>query len=312
IELTGRADLRGTNWMAAGLPPFALTLRGTNVPLARAPEYIIRSDLDLAVVKTNEAPPLVCGTAHLRDSFYLSDLSALVPGKVSAPASRPPFFSIDNPTVADWRLGVAVDGVRWLKLRTSLFNGEVSANLRLEGTLREPIALGVLKVDSGVVRFPFANLQVQQGLVTLTSQDPYRPQLLVRAASKQFGYDIRIEVTGSVDSPIIQFTSNPSLSSEQILLMITAGQLPQGNYSLTPQQRAQTVALFLGRDVLSKLGFGDTSQDRLTISSGEEISVQNRPTYHVEYKLTPRWSITGEYDRFGDFNAGFKWRVYSK
>jgi translocation and assembly module TamB len=312
VELTGRADLRGTNWMAAGLPPFALTLRGTNVPLAREPEYIIRSDLDLAVLKTNDAPPLVFGTAHLRDSFYLSDLSALVPGKVAAPSSRPPFFSIDNPTVAEWRLGVSVEGVRWLKLRTSLFNGEVSANLRLEGTLKDPIALGGLKVDSGIVRFPFANLQVQQGLVSLTSQDPYRPQLLVRASSKQFGYDIRMEVSGTVDAPIIQFTSNPSLSSEQILLMISAGQLPQGTFTLTPQQRAQTVALFLGRDVLSKLGFGDQSQERLTISSGEEISVQNRPTYHVEYKLTPRWSLTGEYDRFGDFNAGFKWRVYSK
>jgi translocation and assembly module TamB len=312
VELTGRADLRGTNWMAGGLPPFALTLHGTNVPLAHASDYIIRSDLDLGIIKTNDATPLVFGTAHLRDSFYLSDLSALVPRGVSTPSARPPFFSIDNPTLANWRLEVAVDGVRWLKLRTSLFNGDVSANLHLAGSLKDPIALGVLKVDSGLVRFPFANLQIQQGLVTLTSQDPYRPQLLVRAVSKQFGYDLRMEVTGSVDSPIIQFTSNPSLSSEQILLMITAGQLPQGSFTLTPQQRAQTVALFLGRDLLSKLGFGDQSQERLTISSGEEISVQNRPTYHVEYKLTPRWSVTGEYDRFGDFNAGFKWRIYSK
>jgi len=94
--------------------------------------------------------------------------------------------------------------------------------------------------------------------------------------------------------------------------MITAGQLPQGAYTLTPQQRAQTVALFLGRDLLSKLGYGDQSKERLTINSGEEVSEQGRPTYHVEYKLTDRWSLEGEYDRFGDFNAGFKWRIYSK
>jgi translocation and assembly module TamB len=312
VQLTGRADLRGTNWMGGELPPFDLTLRGTNVPVARQPEYIIRSDLNLAVIKTNDAPPIVVGTAHLRDSFYLSDISALVPKKVSTPAARPPYFSIDNPTVSDWRLAVAVDGIRWLKVRTGLFNGEVTANLQLEGTLKDPIALGGLKVDSGLVRFPFANLEVQQGLVTLTSQDPYHPQLLVHASSKQFGYDIRMEVSGSIDSPIIQFTSNPSLSSEQILLMITSGQLPQGALNLTPQQRAQTVALFLGRDLLSKLGFGDQSQERLTISSGEEVSVQNKPTYRVEYRVAPRWSITGEYDRFGDFNAGLKWRVYSK
>lgn len=312
IDLAGRVDLRGTNWLAGGLPTFALTVRGTNVPLAREPEYIIRSDLDLAIIKTNEASPLIFGAAHLRDSFFLSDLSALVPGGVAKPSSRPPYFSIDNPLLANWRLAVTVDGVRWLKVRTSLFNGEITANLHLQGTLKDPIALGGLSIDSGIVRFPFGNLQVQQGLVTLGSQNPYQPQLMVRANSKQFGYDIHMEVTGTADTPVIQFTSNPPLSSEQILLMITAGQLPQGMYSLTPQQRAETMALFLGRDLLAKLGLGDQTQERLTIRSGEEISETGRPTYHVEYKFAKHWFIVGEYDRFGDYNAGFKWRVYSK
>jgi translocation and assembly module TamB len=81
---------------------------------------------------------------------------------------------------------------------------------------------------------------------------------------------------------------------------------------LTPQQKAQTVAMFLGRDVLGKLGFEDNGEPRLTIRSGEEITEQGRPTYHVEYRLSPRWALEGEYDRFGSFNAGFKWRIYSK
>ena len=119
-------------------------------------------------------------------------------------------------------------------------------------------------------------------------------------------------VSGAVDSPVIQFNSTPPLSSEQILLMVTAGQLPQGTFTLTPQQRAQTVAMFFGRDLLTKLGVGDQGQARLTVSSGEEISQQGRPTYHVEYKLSDRWSLVGEYDRFGDFNAGFKWRILSR
>jgi hypothetical protein len=59
------------------------------------------------------------------------------------------------------------------------------------------------------------------------------PQLLLRAVSKQFGYDLHMEVSRSVDSPIIQFTSTPALSSEQILLMITTGQMPQGAFTLT-------------------------------------------------------------------------------
>jgi translocation and assembly module TamB len=70
--------------------------------------------------------------------------------------------------------------------------------------------------------------------------------------------------------------------------------------------------MFFGRDLLAKLGLSDQSQERLTVRSGEEISDQGRPTYHVEYKLSDRWSLVGEYDRFGDFNAGFKWRILSR
>lgn len=312
LNLTGQADLRGTDWLDGTLPPFEFSLSGSDVPLSRSPSSIIRSDLLLGVVKTNGAPPLVSGIATLRDSYFLSDLADLIPGKVATPQKRPPYFSVADPLLADWRLNVEVQGERFLKVRTTLFNGEVSANLKVSGTLEDPIALGDLRIDSGAVTFPFGSLQVQQGLVNLTSADPYRPELAITAASKQFGYDIRMEVTGPADSPIIQFNSTPPLSSEQILLMVTAGQLPQGTFSLTPQQRAQTMGVFLGRGMLSKLGFGDEAQQRLTIRSGEEISDQGRPTYHIEYKLTDRWSLEGEYDRFGDFDAGFKWRIYSK
>ena len=50
----------------------------------------------------------------------------------------------------------------------------------------------------------------------------------------------------------------------------------------------------------------------MTIRSGEEVTLQGRPTYEVEYKLSKDWSIVGEYDRFNQYNAGLKWRIYSK
>ena len=121
-----------------------------------------------------------------------------------------------------------------------------------------------------------------------------------------------MELTGPADQPIIQFNSTPPLSSEQLVLMVTAGELPKGGYTLTPAQRAQTMALFLGKDLLSKVGLGDQSEERLTFSSGQEISETGKPTYSLEYKLAKRWSLVGEYDRFNAFNAGIKWKLYSK
>src|SRR5205814_4335342 len=144
----------------------------------------------LTLTKTNDTPALLGGTAHLRNSFFLHDLADLAPGKVTGPSRRPPYFSIEAEPLADWRLAVHVTGERFLKVRSTIFNGEVSANLHLQGTLKEPLALGDARIDSGFVRFPFASLKVQQGFVTVSSQDPYRPQLLVTATAKQYGYDI--------------------------------------------------------------------------------------------------------------------------
>jgi translocation and assembly module TamB len=312
VHANGQADFRQFNWPDPQVPPFKFTLRGTNVPLSREPEVIVRSDLDLAVIKTNHDPAIVSGTVRLKNSIYLRDLADLVPGKVSEPEHRPPYFSIPTEPFAHWRVAVQVIGDKFLTVRTPLFNGRVSSNLRILGTLREPIALGDLKIDSGNVKFPFASLQVLQGLITLSSGDPYHPQLTISAGSRKFGYDVRMELSGPADSPLIQFSSTPPLSSEQLVLMLTAGELPKNELTLTPQQKAQTVGLFFGRDFLSKLGIGDEGEERLTIRSGEEISEHGTPTYTLEYKLSDRWTLVGEYDRFNDFNAGFKWRVYSK
>jgi len=312
VVAEGQADLREMNWRQLAIPPFKFILRGTNVPLARQPESIIRSDLALTLTKTNDSPAILSGTARLRNSYYLHELSDLVSPKVASPGRRPPYFSIEEEPLADWRLSVRVTGEHCMKVRSTIFSGEVSANLNLSGTLKEPVALGDARVDSGFVRFPFASLKVQQGFVTLSSQDPYRPQLLITATARQYGYDIKLEVSGPADAPVLQFSSTPPLSSEQVLLMVTAGELPREERSLSTQQRAQTLALFVGRDLLAKLGFGDDKEQRLTIHSGEQLSEQGRPTYNVEYELTDRWSLVGEYDRFNAYNAGLKWRIYSK
>lgn len=312
LQMTGLADLRGTNWLKDILPPFAFSLLGTNVPLAQQPGAIVRGDLMLAATRTNGAPPLISGTVNLRDSYFLTDLTALIPGTVATPSQRPPYFSVDSPFLANWRLAVHVTGDRFLKVRTTVFNGEVSANLTLQGNLEDPMALGDVRIDSGNVSFPFGSLAVQQGFVTLSSANPYQPQLAVNATSKQFGYTIKMEVSGPANAPVIQFTSTPPLSSEQILLLLTTGALPRGAFSLTAQQRAQTFAMFLAQDLMTKLGIGGTGEQRLTIRSGEEISQTGKPTYSIEFKLNKDWSVVAEYDRFGDYDAGFKWRVYSK
>ncbi len=309
LNVAGGADLEPI--VKRKMPQFEFRVSGANVPLVRGPDVIVRSDVNVTLAYAGEGEPVLSGTLNLRNSFYLKDLATLIPGEVSTPEQRPPFFSVSASPFEDWRVDLAVVGTNALKVRTPYFTGGISPNFKVHGTLREPVAVGEARIASGTVLFPFTNLQIKQGLISLFSDNPFVPQLFVTAASRTFGYDIRMEISGPATQPKIEFTSTPPLTSEQVLLMVTAGVLPEGEGSFTTQQRAQQLAVFLGKSFLSKFGPGGDS-DRLTIRSGEYLTEQGGQTYSLEYRLSQTLSIVGEYNRFEELVFSLKWKVYSR
>ncbi|MFN7140043.1 MAG: translocation/assembly module TamB domain-containing protein, partial [Limisphaerales bacterium] len=293
------------------LPAINLFVQGENVPLARRTDLILRSDLNIRISNLTNDIPVISGTARLRDSVFLGDLRMLIPGRVARPERRPPYFAVEQEPFANWLLDLTVHGENFLRARSPIFRGTVSAGFRIRGPLREPIALGDVRAETGMIMFPFANFQVQQGFVTLSSEDPFRPELLITGTSRAYGYELEMSITGPADGPIIEFSSTPPLTSEQIILMVTAGEVPRQGFGFTGQQRAQRLALFLGRSVLGRLTDG-AGAERLSITTGEEISEQGRETYALQYRINENWSIVGEYDRFGALNFGLKWRIFSR
>jgi translocation and assembly module TamB len=312
-----RLDIAGTmdfseEKMVSGLPAIRLTIKGNNIPLARNPDVILRADLNLIVSNEKTNPPVVAGVVNLRDSFLMRDISTLTQEHVTKPSRRPPYFSIETEPVAEWRLNVRVRGVEFMRVSSPFFQGTVSANFKVQGTLKEPVALGEATIPSGLILFPFANLEVKQGLISLTSDNPYMPTIFFTAGARTFGYDISMEASGSATEPVVKFSSIPALTSEEIVLMLTTGELPRKDFAFSTEQRAGQLAMFVGKSLWSKYKGGQGGAERLTINTGEDISEQGKQTYRVEYKLTNRWSLVGEYDRFGDINAGVKWKLYSR
>ena len=307
LNLSGQATLP-----PEGLPEFKFQLEGTNVPLARRPGLVLRSDLNLGLQPGTNGVPVLSGEINLRDSLFLQNLQELLPGNLARPSQRPPYFSVDAVPVRAWGLDLKVRGERFLQVRSPLFVGEISTTLDLKGTLGQPMALGAVRVNEGRVQFPFGTLHMEQGMVTLTSRNPYVPELLLSASGQNYGYRIRMNVEGTANDPRIQFSSSPPLRSEEIVLMLTAGEIPQDRYEHTGTQKTSRAAMFLGRDLLSRFSRDRATAERLTIRSGEYVTSEGELTYHIEYKLNDRWSLVGEYDRFNALNAGLKWRIYSR
>jgi hypothetical protein len=91
-----------------------------------------------------------------------------------------------------------------------------------------------------------------------------------------------------------------------------AGQSPQtGGLMGASSTQVENLGAYFGQNLFS--GFsGRPNANRLSVNSGQELSVSGKPTYEIEYRLGKRWWLTGEYDIFDDYNGGVKWRVYSK
>ena len=151
------------------------------------------------------------------------------------------------------------------------------------------------------------------GSVRLSESNPYEPTIYLRGTSRRYGYDLTMEIEGKASAPNVEFTSSPALDSEQVLLMVMTGAAPQNEVNRSLTQRAAGVGMFVGQNLLSSLR-GDTGDaDKLTIASGEKVTREGgKETYEIEYKLSDRWAVTGEYNEFGEYNAGLKWRLHPR
>ncbi len=307
VKLTGTIEVP-----ESGMPRYDLVLQGENLPFARQAGLLLRGDVDLKLRSPATGVPKLTGVVRLRDSLFLADIRSFVPSGAQTAARRPPYFAISTPPIDAWPIDVEVTGRRFLRVRTPVFNGVASASFRLSGTLGEPRAIGDAKLDEGRVLMPFASFELQQGVVRLTEANPDEPTLFVRGTGRRFGYNLTLEVDGSASAPNVVLSSSPALDSEQVLLMVMTGAPPTDEISASTTQRMTRLGTFLGQTILGGLGGDTANADRLSISSGDKISRQGKETYEIEYKLSERLKLVGEYNEFDEQNAGLKWRIFPR
>ncbi len=307
LGITGTVDLKDLP-----LPRYDLHATARQLPLLRSPGLIMRAeDIAIHIVTGGDDITTVSGTIHMAESFLLVDFNDLRATTTSAD-NPPPFFAVEDQPFANWALNVEIVGDRFLRVSTPVFDGVISADFRLGGNLGAPVSHGVASVQRGYVKFPFALFTVSQGEIAIDPSAPYTIRINLDASGRSYGYDLRMQLTGTADEPILQFSSTPTLENADILLLATAGRIPQGGTEMSSSSRLSGLGLFLGSTFLAELGLVDPYSDRLQIRLGEDVSEQGRDTIQVEFRLNERASIIGEYDRFDAYNLDFKYLIYSR
>ncbi|WP_309399835.1 translocation/assembly module TamB domain-containing protein [Cerasicoccus maritimus] len=294
-------------------PLFDLKLSGENVPLARSPGLILRASPSITLKTDGEGITTIGGVVALNESFFTKDLASFQQGggggsSAGGGSMRPPYFSIEDEPLADWRLHLKIEGDRFLRVRVPTFEGVVSADFDMRGPLRRPLMYGQAELEHGIIMFPFATLRVDGGAVEIPQNDPDVPMLNITASGRAYGYDIQLRVTGTANEPIIAFTSTPSLEQSDIILMVTSGQIP--NHDRSAESRLSGIGIYIGRSFLVDLGLIDPLDDVLTVNIGEDVSTSGKDTINIRYKLNDDWDVVGAYDKYDAYYLDFEYTIY--
>ena len=310
VTISGSVDY--SRWTK---PHYQFSIAGKNLPLVRKPGLLLRSDLNLKIDNVEKDETAITGTVLMKDGLFLLNRTNLMAGGAGGgktAETRPPFFSIDVPPLDNWDLNIEVKGDRFIRVKTPAADGALSIDMKLLGKLREPFATGRVEFDEGNLFFPFSSFRIDYGAVELPVGDPYAPLIEILGTSRRFGYDITVEITGSAYDPQVHFTSSPPLSSEQIMLMVMAGENPEGMFDYSGTQRASKLGTYISKGLFGNSNSDSNFFNRISFDSGENLSEQGKETMEIEYLLDERFQLVGEYDEYDFWNAGLRWRIFQR
>ncbi|MBL8862413.1 MAG: translocation/assembly module TamB domain-containing protein [Planctomycetes bacterium] len=317
----GGIDLGGSIALDGPEPEFDLQARGTSLPILRSAQVSLRSDAQVRVSGPWSAL-LLTGTASLRDARFeqrldverLRTLFREQPGGGGVallevpPIREAPFDAM--------RLELEIASDTPVRVRTPLLEARVRPRLVVRGTGGAPLLAGALELEGGRIALPASKLDIARGRADFDPLDPGRARIDVLADGRASGYEVRVRVTGTTDDPLVELSSIPPATEEDLLLLLLAGRPPGARGLSIDQSRVVgEVASMVARD-LAYEWFGDAGEnfaDRLELSAGGDVSRTGADTIEVRFRLAgPRRGagratyLRGERDVYDRVNMGVR------
>jgi translocation and assembly module TamB len=161
------------------------------------------------------------------------------------------------------RLDLRVRAPGTLRIDNNLATLTASADLALQGTTRAPLVTGRAEIDRGRLYFQGRTYTVQRGVLDFVNPQRLDPLFDIEADTRIRSYRVTLRVSGTVERVTPTLTSDPPLSSLQILALL-AGQDESEVLNLTQTQARQDQAR------LAAAGAATFAAGRLSESMGLE------------------------------------------
>ncbi|MCL1926955.1 MAG: translocation/assembly module TamB domain-containing protein [Syntrophorhabdaceae bacterium] len=121
------------------------------------------------------------------------------------------------------RLDINVVADRTLRVKNNLANTSGSGEFRVQGDTNKVIVLGSFDMYEGYVELYGNRYEIKRAIIDF--QDPRRinPYLDVRAETRKSGYLIAVLVSGTVEKPEVNFSSDPPLGQTDVVSLLSFG-----------------------------------------------------------------------------------------
>ena len=239
------------------------------------------------------------------------------------------------------KLNVAVQSTSQMNLMSSQVSVKGDANLRVVGTAADPVILGRTNLTGGEFFLANNRYEVIHGTIDFLNPVRTEPVLNLQVRTRIDEYNITLGLTGPVDRLLTTYTSDPALPPVDIINLIARGKTlaaEQANPSPSPTSAlgAQSIlASGISSQVSGKIaklagvsqlqidpGLGTDNgqnpgarvaiQQRVTsnllVTFATDITSTQRQAVQIEYKLNPKWSVSGTRNQNGGFGVDGRYR----
>ncbi len=228
---------------------FDLTASGKDVRLRYPPGVSASANADLRYTGSAQSSQLSGDVTITRFSvnprFDFAQYLAL--------SKAPTNSSIRNPFLDNMRLDVHILSTPELRVETSLAKLSGDINLRLRGTVSNPVVLGRVNIVEGDIFFNSTKYRLERGDISFSNPLVIQPVVDVEMGARVRGYDITIGFHGPVDHLSVTYRSDPPLPSGDIVALLAFGRTRQDEiYNNQSNQGLSTaVNTFLGQAISS-------------------------------------------------------------
>nr|MBF0220640.1 translocation/assembly module TamB domain-containing protein [Desulfobulbaceae bacterium] len=297
-----------------------LQVSGSDLLFYRSEGVTIRGDASLKVYGISDRPS-IDGSIVLTDTRVTKNIdfiSSLLSGFSSRATPPPQFPAFTDPPLRDAVFNLTLTSKEPVAIANNMLRGKITPQLELHGTGEVPFLTGKIYIAETNLVLPAGKVKMDAGVVQFLETDPDRPVLELNGTAKMMGYDIVIGISGVYDAPVIMLSSTPSLSNEELLMLLLAGKRPSGlNNPQNQSKNYSGVAVYLGENLLKSIWGSDTNEttvpDRLQIEIGKNITQQGEETIEAQFVLAENIRngqnallLTGEKDVWDKYNGGLR------